>query len=127
MVLLPGADIAHGQAQQVGGDGGMGNPGGGGAHQNLRPRVFPADGLSHGPLHIVPHLGGGEGQAVVAVHGALDAAGPEEGLLRAEEYRAYIQQVLGNFFGNGIRGVHACHLSFCVFGPQPVNSATHRR
>ena len=127
MVLLSGADIAHGQPQQMGGDGGVGNAGGSGAHERFHVRVFPADGLGQGVLHIAAHLGVGEGQAVVAVHRALDAAGPDKGLLRAEEYRANLQQVLGNFLGDGVWRGHICHLSFCVFGRQPTNSATHRR
>ena len=41
--------------------------------------------------------GSGEGQAVVAVDGALDAAGPGEGLVRPQEHRADAQQIVGDF------------------------------
>ena len=87
------------------GDGGVGDAGGGGAHEDLGVRVLPADGLGEGVFHVVSHLGRGEGQAVVAVDRALDAAGPGEGLLRAEEDRLDLQQVLRDGLGDVVHGV----------------------
>ena len=96
VVLIAGADVAHGQAQQVGGNGGVGDTGGGGAHQDLRLRILPLHGIGDGLLHLVPGFRSGEDQPVIAVDGALDAAGPGKGLLRAEKDRLDLQQTLGN-------------------------------
>ena len=40
--------------------------------------------------------GGGEGQAVVAVNGAFDAAGPGERLVGAQKDRADAEKIMGN-------------------------------
>ena len=46
VVLGPGTHVAHGQAEDVGGDGGVGDAGGGGAHQHFAVRVVVADGFA---------------------------------------------------------------------------------
>ena len=48
VILIAGADIAHRQTQQVGGDGGVGDTGGGGTHEHLGLRIFAADGVGDG-------------------------------------------------------------------------------
>ena len=97
MVLVAGADVAHGQVHQVAHDGRVSDAGGGRAHQHLRIRVMGADQLHQALLHGRADGGSGEGQAVVAVDGALDAAGPGEGLVRPQEHRADAQQIVGDF------------------------------
>ena len=97
VVLVAGADVAHGQVHQVAHDGRVSDAGGGRAHQHLRIRVMGADQLHQALLHGRADGGSGEGQAVVAVDGALDAAGPGEGLVRPQEHRADAQQIVGDF------------------------------
>ena len=60
-------------------------------------RYMGADQLHQALLHGRADGGSGEGQAVVAVDGALDAAGPGEGLVRPQEHRADAQQIVGDF------------------------------
>ena len=67
------------------GDGGVGDAGGGGAHEDFHRGVFLPDGLRKGGLHVVSHFRRGEGEAVVTVDRAFDAAGPGEGFFRPEE------------------------------------------
>ena len=69
-------------------DGGVGDARRRSAHENLHTGIVLADKVHQPLLHMGADLGGGEGQAVVAVDGALDAAGPGKGLVRAEEHRA---------------------------------------
>ena len=78
-------------------DGGMGDACGGGAHQHFHVGIVLPDQLHQALLHLGTDGGGGEGQAVVAVDGALDAAGPGEGLVRPQEHRADAQQIVGDF------------------------------
>ena len=86
VVLGAGAHITHGQAHDVAHDTGMGDTGGAGTHKHFTFGVVFAHDLGKAVFHLVTHFGGGEGQAVVAVHGALDAAGPGEGFVGAEEH-----------------------------------------
>ena len=96
MVLVAGADVAHGQVHQVAHDSGVGDAGGGRAHQHLHIRVMGADQLHQPLLYVRADGGGGEGQAVVAVDGALDAGGPGKGLVRPQEYGTDRQKVMGD-------------------------------
>ena len=119
MVFRPGTDVTHGECQQVGGDGCVGNASGAGAHEDLGLGVvFLHDG-GQALLHIQADLVVGEGQAVVAVDGALDAAGPGEGLVRAEEHRLDFQQVF--------RDLQLVVHSLCLLIPQIRSRSVHRR
>ena len=122
VVLAAGADVAHGQIQQVAGDGGVGDTGGGGAHEDLNRGILPADGLRQGVLHAAADRRGGEGEAVVAVHGALDAAGPGEGLLRPEEDGLDAEQVPCNL----LRNVFHSALLFSCQNPSQSRRAAPR-
>ena len=96
MVLAAGADVAHGQAHEVAHDGGVGDARRRSAHENFHTGIVLADEVHQPLLHVGADLRGGEGQAVVAVDGAFNAAGPGEGLVRAEEHRADGEQVVGD-------------------------------
>ena len=65
----------------------VGNTGGGGTHKNFHIRVILPNQLSQALFHMGTHFRCSQGQAVIGVNRAFDAAGPGEGLLRAEEYR----------------------------------------
>ena len=88
MVLVAAAHVAHGQVHHVRHNGRVGDARGGRAHEHLHIRIFTADNFHQAVFHLVAHLGRGQGQAVVAVNGALDAAGPGEGFLGPEKHRA---------------------------------------
>ena len=79
------------------GDGGVGDAGRGRAHEHLRLRILALDRLGDGALDQITRLGRGQDEAVVAVDGALDAAGPRERLLRAQEHRLDREQAARNF------------------------------
>ena len=103
VVLGAGAHIAHGQAHDVAHDGGMGDAGGAGAHEHFAFGVDFTHDLSQAVFHVVAHFGRGQGEAVVAVHRALDAAGPGEGFVGAEEHGFDGKKVFGDklFAGHG--------------------------
>ena len=82
----------------MGGDGRVGDAGGGGAHQDLHGGIVLADQVHQTLFHVGADGGGRQGQAVVTVDGALDAAGPGEGLVGPQEHGADAQQVMGNGF-----------------------------
>ena len=98
MILVAGANVAHGHTKQVGGDGGVRDAGGGGSHEHLRVGVVLADELCQPLLNVRAHSRGGQGETVVAVYRAFDAACPCEGLFRAEVYGADGQEVSGDLF-----------------------------
>ena len=102
VILAAGADISHGQTQNMAGNGGVGDAGGGGAHQHLRCGIELAHGVGNGLLHLIAHLRRGEDQAVVTVNGAFDAAGPEKRLLRPEKNGSDGEQAAGD----GVANVH---------------------
>ena len=52
MVLVAGADIAHGQIHEMAHDGGVSDAGGGGAHQHLRLWIVGADQLRESLFHV---------------------------------------------------------------------------
>ena len=81
-----GAHVAHGQVQDGGGDGGMGDAGGGGAHEHLAFRPVLAHEGGESVLHLLPYGGSREGEAVVAVDRAFYAACPGERLFGAQEH-----------------------------------------
>jgi len=92
--------------------------GGGGAHQHFDLGVVCANGLSQCIFHMVSHFGGGEGEAVVAVYGAFDAAGPCKGLFRTEEYGLDAEQIFCN------KSLYIGH--FNILQTQSTNSLTQR-
>ena len=96
VVLAGRAHIAHGKAHHVADDGRVRDACRACAHQDLRVGVIGADELAQRAFHLCAHLGRGQDQAVVAVDGTLDAAGPGEGLVRAEKDRADGEQALCN-------------------------------
>ena len=96
MVLGAAAHIAHGEAELVGGDRGVGDAGRGGSHDDLGLGVLLPYDLGYALLDVLAHLGVGQGEAVVAVDGALDARSPGEGLIGTEEDRLDAEQVLGD-------------------------------
>ena len=102
VVLGAGANVAHGQAHQVGADGGVGDAGGGGAHEDLGVGVVAPDERDETLFDVRAHLRRGEREAVVAIDGALDAGGPGEGIVGTQKNRAYRQEVAGDEKG----GVH---------------------
>ena len=118
VVLLAGPDVAHGQAQDMGGDGRVGDAGGGGAHQDLDVGVLLADDVSQGVLHIVADLRGRQGQPVVAIDGTLDAAGPGKGLPGPEKDGLDLQKILGN---DGLDVFH--RISSFAAQPQLIHSS----
>ena len=71
----------------------MGDAGRRGAHQHFGLGKLRADDLSQARLDVLAHLGGGQGQTVVAINGAFDTARPRERLLGTQEYRADREQV----------------------------------
>ena len=73
---------------------GMGDAGGRGAHKHLAFRIMFHYESGEADLYLLPPLRGGEGQPVVTVDRALDAAGPGERFLRAEEYGSYREELL---------------------------------
>ena len=83
MVLVAGADIAHGQIHEMTHNGGVSDACGGGAHQHLGLWIVGADQLRQSLFHVGADGGGGQSQTVVAVDGTFDAAGPGEGLVRS--------------------------------------------
>ena len=78
-----------------------------GRQNQIEGRLEPGQTL----LHIQADFRGGEGQAVVGVHRAFDAAGPGEGLIRAEEHGLDLEKVFRDDF------FHCFHY--------PTNSFTH--
>ena len=79
-------------------DGGVGNTGGGGAHQDFHGGEVLADQIHQTGFHMSADFGSGQSQAVVTVDGALDAGGPGEGLIGTQEHGADAQQVMGDGF-----------------------------
>ena len=96
VVLAARAHIAHGQAEQMRGDGGVGDARRGGAHQNLRLRKLTVYCVRNGALDCLTHGGGGENEAVIAIDRAFDAARPGKRLLRAQKDRADGEQALSD-------------------------------
>ena len=90
-------------------DGGVGDARGGGAHQDLDLGVVLLHHLGEGVFHVEAGRHIREDEAVVGIDGALDAARPGEGLVRAEEDGPDPQKV-------------SCDLLFSV---HPRNSFTH--
>ena len=82
------------EAEQMRGDGGVGDARRARTHQHLHIGIVGANDLAQRTFHLRAHLGCGQNQAVVAVDGTLDAAGPSEGLVRAKEYCADGEQSL---------------------------------
>ena len=97
VVLAGRAHIAHGKAHHMADDGGVGDAGRGRAHEHLRLRILAPDRLGDGALDQITRLGRGQDEAVVAVDGALDAAGPRERLLRAQKHCLDREQAARNF------------------------------
>ena len=85
------------EAEQMRGDGGVGDARRGGAHQNLRLRELAAHRVRDGALDRIAHGGSGENEAVIAIDRAFDAARPNEWLLRAQKDRADGEQALCDF------------------------------
>ena len=85
VILAGAADVAHGQAHHLRSDGGVGDTGGAGPHEDLGIRVFAADSLHEGGLDLGTDLRGGQDEAVIAVDRAFDAAGPGERFVRPEK------------------------------------------
>ena len=75
----------------------MGDSGGRGSHQHLGFGEFRADDFGEARLDMAADDRGRQGQPVVAVDRAFDAARPGERLFGAQEYRADRQQVFSNF------------------------------
>ena len=96
MVLARAADIAHWKLHHVSDNGRVRDTCRARAHKHLRLRIFALNGLHDRRLHLRAHIGCSENQAIVAVDGAFDAAGPGEGLVRTEEYRTDGEQSLRN-------------------------------
>ena len=86
------SDLAHDMAH----DGGVGDACGGGAHQDLYFRVVLADQVHQALFHMGADGGRRQGQAVVAVDGALDAGSLGEGLVGPQKDRSDREQVMGN-------------------------------
>ena len=96
-------------------DGGVGYARRGRAHEHFGLGELARHRLGYGGLDHTAHVGRREDEAVVAVDGALYAAGPGEGLLRPEEHRADGQKAAG----------HALFYFVHAFAP-PMNSETQR-
>ena len=84
------------EAEQMRGDGGVGDARRGGAHQNLRLRKLTVYRVRNGALDCLTHGGGGENEAVIAIDRAFDAARPGKRLLRAQKDRADGEQALSD-------------------------------
>jgi len=94
VVLGTGAHVTHRQAEKMPDDRRVGDAGGRGAHEHLAVGVLALDRVGDGLLDRRADGGHRQYEAVVAVDGALDAAGPGEGLVRAEEHRPDREKIL---------------------------------
>ena len=104
MILGASPDVAHGKAQQVSRNGGVGDAGSAGPHQDLGLGKLSLYRIGNGLFHPVPDGRGGEDQTVITVDRALDPAGPGKGLLGAKKDGADGKQVTGDLF------LHSGHL-----------------
>ena len=98
MILGAAADIPHGQAQKMAGNGGMGDARRRGPHQDLRLRVVLPDQPGQPLLHIAANRNIRQSQPVVTVHRTFDAGSPGEGRIGPEKDRLNFQQALGNLY-----------------------------
>ena len=86
------------QTEEMRSDCGVGDASGGCAHKHLALREMLPYQSREAVFDFLPHLRGGECQAVVAVDWALDAARPGEWLLGPEEHGTDAQQFFCNLF-----------------------------
>ncbi len=77
-------------------DGGVGDAGGGGAHEDFALGVVFAYEGDEAFLDVGADFGGGEGEAVVTVDGAVDAACPSKGVVGTEEDGSDGEEVVGD-------------------------------
>ena len=82
-------------------DGGVGDARGGRAHQHLNLGKVLAHQRGQPLFDLGAHCGRGQRQAIVAIDGALDAAGPGEGLVGAEDDGLNAQKSLCNLLFHG--------------------------
>ena len=97
VILRAAADISHRQVEDRRGDGRMSDACRRCSHQHLARGEFRLHRFRNRGLDLLPHLGGGQNQPVVAINRAFDTARPGKRLLGAQEYRTDREQAFGNF------------------------------